>query len=219
MPLDREFREAVQERGAQLVKVYDIQGLPDAPRRGYPRAVLVGIPLSRGLIAAVSGDAGGDTWEFDEKEHRCDAIADWATGWLSARGHSALSQSQSSNNQYDAYLHEIRTSLLPHKTVARHGGLGWLGKNGLLHTAACGCALSMCTLLTDAPLATENEPPLDPLCGDCSVCVDVCPTGALIGAAWAVGVPRDDILSTDKCTCCLKCLAHCPHTIKYHREG
>lgn len=212
MTLDREFREAVAGRGAEFVNVYDLEGLPWELRRGHPRAVLVGIPLSDGLIEALLGGGEDVAWEFGRKENRCDAIADWAAGWLCARGYAALSQSGSSNEQYGAYTYESRTSALPHKTIARHGGLGWVGNSNLLVTQEFGSALSMCTLLTDAPLDTENAPQKENLCGDCSVCSDVCPTGALSGAAWAVGVARDDILTPSKCTCCLQCAARCPHT-------
>lgn len=52
-------------------------------------------------------------------------------------------------------------------------GLGWIGKNNLLVTQEYGSAMCMCTVLTNAPLPTENRPIIMPKCGECTVCKDI----------------------------------------------
>ena len=60
---------------------------------------------------------------------------------------------------------------------AARSGVGFYGKNTLLITQRHGSWVVLGTLVTDAEL--EPTPPLDLDCGDCRLCIDACPTGAL----------------------------------------
>jgi epoxyqueuosine reductase QueG len=68
---------------------------------------------------------------------------------------------------------------IPHKAVARMAGLGWLGKNLLVVNPEYGPRIRLSTVLTDAPLATDE--PIENRCGDCTLCTDACPVGAIKG--------------------------------------
>jgi epoxyqueuosine reductase len=60
---------------------------------------------------------------------------------------------------------------------AARSGVGFYGKNTLLITRRHGSWVVLGTLVTDVEL--EPTPPLDTDCGDCRLCIDACPTGAL----------------------------------------
>ncbi len=66
---------------------------------------------------------------------------------------------------------------LSHKLVARHAGLGWIGRNNLLVNPTFGARIRLATILTDLPLPVNH--PMKGDCGECRVCVSVCPTGAI----------------------------------------
>jgi epoxyqueuosine reductase len=68
---------------------------------------------------------------------------------------------------------------ISHKAVARMAGLGWQGKNLLLITPRYGSRVRLVTVLTQAPL--EPDGPLKNRCGDCVLCRDACPAGAIKG--------------------------------------
>jgi epoxyqueuosine reductase len=104
---------------------------------------------------------------------------------------------------------------LPHKTVALRAGLGFIGKNNLLVTERYGCAVLLGKVLTTAPFITTSEEPQELKCGDCSICVDVCPTGALLGKTWSITTTRDEIITRKLCTLCEKCMVFCPYTAEY----
>jgi epoxyqueuosine reductase len=64
------------------------------------------------------------------------------------------------------------------RAFARRAGLGWIGKNTMLihpdvgsFTFLAGVAISL-TLTADEPV--------EDLCGSCTLCIDACPTGALV---------------------------------------
>jgi epoxyqueuosine reductase len=63
------------------------------------------------------------------------------------------------------------------REAAARSGVGFYGKNTLLITRRHGSWVVLGTLVTDLEL--EPTPPLDLDCGDCRLCIDACPTGAL----------------------------------------
>jgi epoxyqueuosine reductase QueG len=50
-------------------------------------------------------------------------------------------------------------------------------------------------VLTTAPFAATSETPKEPECGDCSICVDVCPTNALHGRTWSAMTTLNEIMT------------------------
>ena len=75
------------------------------------------------------------------------------------------------------------TGPVAERVLAKHAGLGWLGKNTLLLNEAMGSWMFLGVILTSVELRPTLElweaPPPD-LCGNCRQCLDVCPTGALV---------------------------------------
>jgi len=63
------------------------------------------------------------------------------------------------------------------REAAARSGVGFYGKNTLLITPRHGSWVVLGTLVTDAEL--DPTPPLATDCGECRLCVDACPTGAL----------------------------------------
>lgn len=63
------------------------------------------------------------------------------------------------------------------REAAARSGVGFYGKNTLLITRRHGSWVVLGTLVTDVEL--ESTAPLDLDCGECRLCVDACPTGAL----------------------------------------
>jgi epoxyqueuosine reductase len=63
--------------------------------------------------------------------------------------------------------------------LAEKAGLGWRGKHTLLISRTAGSTFFMGEILVDLPLPVD--PPTGAHCGQCSACIDVCPTQAIIG--------------------------------------
>ncbi|WP_312105567.1 hypothetical protein [Lachnoclostridium sp.] len=211
------YNELVTElntRGANLIKIVDISQLSVKENRGYNVAIIIGVVLSPGYIFRQLIENIVDYSEFGEKERRTDELAEWIADFLIAKGYSSFAQSE--RNLIDGYYNEnTKTTLLPHKKIAILAGLGWIGKSNLLVTQEYGSALCMCTVLTNAPLPTENRPIIKPKCGECTICKDICPAGVIHGTTWERGMNRDLIVDVYQCDGCLKCLVNCFWTKKY----
>jgi epoxyqueuosine reductase len=63
------------------------------------------------------------------------------------------------------------------REAAARAGVGFYGKNTMLITRRHGSWVVLGTLVTDAEI--ESSPRLELDCGECRLCIDACPTGAL----------------------------------------
>jgi epoxyqueuosine reductase len=77
----------------------------------------------------------------------------------------------------------VDTGPVVERVAARHAGLGWLGKNTcLIHEELGSCfflGVIVTTLELAASLGPAEAPPPD-LCGNCRLCIEACPTAAIV---------------------------------------
>ena len=71
----------------------------------------------------------------------------------------------------------VDTSPVSDRALALRAGIGWLGKNSSVVSPRYGSWIFLGELLTTLDL--EPDRPLETLCGECTRCIDACPTGAL----------------------------------------
>ena len=87
---------------------------------------------------------------------------------------------------------------ITHKAVGRMAGLGWQGKSLLLVNPYYGPRIRLATVLTDAPLKADS--PIKNLCGECTLCRDACPAGAIKGVGTKTNYKsRDEALYFSRC--------------------
>ncbi len=72
----------------------------------------------------------------------------------------------------------VDTGALSDRAVAERAGIGFVGKNCAVITPEFGSWVYLGELVTNLPLPSDQ--PIEEGCGDCNICVDACPTGALI---------------------------------------
>jgi len=65
------------------------------------------------------------------------------------------------------------------KALAQQAGLGWIGKHSNLLTREAGSWFFLGELYTDLPLPVR-ETPARAHCGDCTACIEACPTQAIV---------------------------------------
>lgn len=64
------------------------------------------------------------------------------------------------------------------RVYARHAGLGWIGKNSCVINPEIGSWFLLGGIACSVPL--EADRPTSDLCGSCTLCLDACPTGAIV---------------------------------------
>ncbi len=77
----------------------------------------------------------------------------------------------------------VDTGPIVERVAAKYAGLGWLAKNTCLINEDSGSWFFLGVIVTTLDLAaslTAAETPAPDLCGNCSLCIDACPTGAIV---------------------------------------
>jgi len=122
----------------------------------------------------------------------------------------------------------VDTGPMIDRAAARRAGLGWYGKNTLIIThAGFGSWVFLGEILTDLPLPPDLPARGD--CGRCRLCLDACPTGAIV-APYTVDArrcisyltiehrgaipPEMRPLIGDRIFGCDVCQTVCPHNAK-----
>ncbi len=77
---------------------------------------------------------------------------------------------------------------LAEKPMAERAGIGWYGKHGIIMNREHGSWIVLGELITDVELEPDN--PVQEHCGSCRICIESCPTGAIVSPA---------ILEKEKC--------------------
>ena len=104
------------------------------------------------------------------------------------------------------------TGAFSFKHAAVQAGMGVIGKNGLLITPSYGPRVKLSAVLTEARL--EGDPVMgEDLCGDCNICIKVCPAGALQEPTQEVRPNYDRFVCCSFYTAnegCGLCMGKCP---------
>ena len=96
------------------------------------------------------------------------------------------------------YSLTLRTDL-SHKMVATRAGLGWIGKTDLFISKKIGPRLRLVSILIKIPVIPKSVPIDKSRCGNCNLCVDICPAKAANGLLWNINIKREDFFDPWKC--------------------
>lgn len=66
------------------------------------------------------------------------------------------------------------------RVYAHHAGVGWIGKNSCVINPGLGSFMFLCGIATS--VALDVDAPATDQCGACTLCIDSCPTGAIVDA-------------------------------------
>lgn len=159
-------------------------------------------------------------------DHRLLEIQGVITNLIRDSGWHALAIPPDSYRHDSSFISKMY-KLFPHKTAATCAGLGWVGKSSLLINENFGPRLSWATILTDAPLNTENEPVKESHCGQCRICVEACPANAINDVHWKCTKSYRCMINVNRCAgqlqknlelygeyACGVCMLVCPKGLK-----
>jgi len=160
------------------------------PRRSDPRSIMDGI----GSVIVCALNYNTDRPRSTEATANPDGAE--PRGWISryAWGSDYHEVVREKLEALRASLHEefsepfesrvyVDTGPVSERVLAKHAGLGWVGKNTLLLNQQIGSYFFLGVILTTLDLQPSIGPedlPSPDLCGSCRRCIDACPTQALV---------------------------------------
>lgn len=221
-----ELTRLLKSQGASLVGFADLRELNAETREGLPHGIAIVVALDPRVIPGIADGPTSDYHrEYRAANDKLARLGDTAAGFLRQQGYRAVVLHPTVGED-KATL----STILPHKTVATRAGIGWIGKCALLVTPELGSDVRLVSVLTDAPVETGVSTDTS-RCGDCSICTDACPAGAVMGENWQAGVSREALVDVHRCretarelffqtfgkqvSICGRCIVVCPWTIKY----
>lgn len=173
----KDIKEFAYFLGADLVGFCDLGFSPVKTLPTLRYAVSVAVKLSDAVLKTIEN---APSFVYFQHYRAANALLDQIAFRLSRKiedfGFSALpiaaSQSLGKNNPYHG--------VIPHKTAAVLSGLGYVGKSGLFLSEKYGGKVRLATVVTDMPL-TNELPVIENGCGECLICKQACPAGAIFG--------------------------------------
>ena len=202
---DTELREGIYQlavdNGATLFGVANLLPYKEEIREIYgsrylhlDKAVSIGVPYPKEVVnELVEGPTHTYLYYYKILNSKLDDIALQIAIRLEKEGYRTFPVPASQRVTDDRLA-----GIFSHRLAARLSGLGFIGKNSSLITREYGPRLRLVTILTDAPLPVD-EPFSGSDCGTCRACVDICPSEAITGVPFSVGVPLSERFIGERC--------------------
>jgi len=203
------LKSFITDLGIDRVGIVDLKvlkgiptGLPalpvlDSVLKNYRYAVVMGIPFGK----LGSKASGRDVSKFMEK-----AIVEVVSFMEEKRCYALPIHTE------DEFDPVGRIGLLSLKAMAHAAGLGWQGRSLLIVSPDHGPLHRLGAVLTNMEL--QPDQPIENQCGECSICVDKCPTHALTLVKFKNHPEtREDVLDLQRCLgddSCPVCIKVCP---------
>jgi len=173
------LKKFAQAQGINLFGVADISKIKSEFRispktlQSLDKAVCLGVMLSACALSEIE-DSPTKLYfhHYRTVNNFLDQSALKLCNFIQKKGYSALAIPASQIVDW-----EKQSGHLSHKKLGVLAGLGWLGRNNLLVTKQLGSQFRLVTVLTNMPVKTDK--PVKEDCGTCSLCVKICPAGAI----------------------------------------
>ncbi|HEX7364393.1 MAG TPA: 4Fe-4S double cluster binding domain-containing protein [Dehalococcoidia bacterium] len=201
MKIEAVIKKHVPDDGQHIWGLADLTGLLHPRFRGFNYGIVVGKKLDDAIVNSV---IDGPTMPYYEQyvntnKYLSSLVAEIAADLKSLSINSlAINPTDTEVDRAEDYEQTLRNTF-SHKMVATRAGLGWIGKTDLFISKKWGPRLRLVSVLVDHPLKPLSRPIDDSRCGNCKLCVEVCPAQAATGQLWNINVDRDEFYSARKC--------------------
>ena len=204
MSLASQIKELGEEIGLDVIRITNAESFPETEKyiiesieKGYipekpnninlnkiskrcnPKSIL---KRAKSIISVAQNYLIEETEELQDKNQPYGRIAKYDVGNFYYDVKLKLKRiidfiNQETDSKYKSKNKSCYISLTE-KPIAQRAGVGWYGKNGIIITERFGSWVVLGEILTELELDTDESLKRD--CGDCTICIDSCPTKAIV---------------------------------------
>lgn len=198
MSLQSELKEYLISQGASDVGFCRI---PDGDFGDCKYGISIVVRLSETIVDEIDGEPTHTYFNHYRSVNAfIDSLLLKAGLFLQKNGYRYITVAASQSINKDGWNYKGRYS---HKKAATLAGLGGIGKNSMFLHSVYGANVRLGTVMTDCVFETEEKKYKSP-CLDCNLCVEACPSGAILGNMWSEGTEREEIFDPEKCSTYMK---------------
>jgi epoxyqueuosine reductase QueG len=221
------LKQHALESGADLIGVAPAERMQGAPAGHRPVDLF---PAARSLVVcakripegAMAGPATSYQSAMDSVHQRLDVLACELALWLEDQGGKAMPVPSDEPYRYWDAERSYGRGDLSQRHAAQAAGLGRMGRNSLLITPQYGNRVHLVSVLTDLALAADPVLDWEPCPPKCSLCVEVCPAGAVGDGRVEQALCRPEVMEVlSKGTVverCWACRQICPAGVKSNKR-
>jgi len=148
-------------------------------KRCNPKSIL---KRAKSIISVAQGYLIEETEDIQDKEQLYGKIAKYDIGNFYYDVKLKLKKivdfiNQETDSKYKSKNKSCYVSLVE-KPIAQRAGVGWYGKHGIIITEKIGSWVVLGEIITELELETDESLKRD--CGNCTICIDSCPTKAIV---------------------------------------
>jgi epoxyqueuosine reductase QueG len=177
--LTTQLKSLAKSEGADLVGIAPVQRFEKVLKGHAPKDILpsakftitLGIHLLDNIVETLPSREYTAHTRFINSE--LNRIARRIAEFLEGKGYAAIPIPASRRSDKSKFMGD-----LSHRHAAVFAGLGEIGRNNLLITPQYGPRVRLVTLVTNAPLKSDQLLKIN-LCKGCDICIKACPAGAL----------------------------------------
>ena len=111
----------------------------------------------------------------------------------------------------------VDSSPLAERALAVRAGLGFIGKNHMLINPKLGCQIFLGEIITNLKLSPDK--PISQNCSNCNICIEACPTGALLPDGQFDANKCINYLTIDNIRFCILLVSFIKSDTKYSAIG
>jgi len=206
MSLAAQIKELGEEIGLDIIRITNAERFPETEKhiiesvgigKGYfsekpnnlnlfkiskrcnPKSIL---KRAKSIISVAQGYLIEETEDIQDKNQPLGKIAKYDIGNFYYDVKLKLKKIIDFINQETDFKYKSKNKScyisLTEKPIARRSGVGWYGKNGIIITERFGSWVVLGEIITELEL--DIDEPLQRDCGDCTICIDSCPTKAIV---------------------------------------
>jgi epoxyqueuosine reductase len=146
-------------------------------KRCNPRSIL---NRAKSIISVAQSYLIEETEEFQDENQPLGKIAKYDVGnfYYDVKLKKIIDFiNQKNDSKYKSKNKSCYVSLVE-KPIAQRAGIGWYGKHGIIITERYGSWVVLGEIITELELETDKSIQRD--CGNCTICIDSCPTKAIV---------------------------------------